>query len=42
VLEHRFGNDHFRVQRAYRDLTMLYAKTGREKEADEIKQGNRR
>jgi len=37
VLEHRFGDAHFRVQRAYRDLIALYAKTGREKEADEIR-----
>jgi tetratricopeptide (TPR) repeat protein len=44
VLEHRFGDDHFRVQRAYRDLIALYLKTGRENEADEIKikQKNRR
>jgi tetratricopeptide (TPR) repeat protein len=37
VLEHRFGEDHFRVQRAYRDLTMLYMKTGRENKATEVR-----
>ena len=37
VLEHRFGAGHFRVQRAYRDLVGLYSKTGREKEAEEIR-----
>jgi eukaryotic-like serine/threonine-protein kinase len=37
VLEHRFGNGHFRVQRAYRDLIVLYSKTGRENEAVEIR-----
>ena len=44
VLQHRFGDGHFRVQRAYRDLAALYSKTGREKEAEEIriKQQNRR
>ncbi len=36
VLEHRFGESHFRVQRAYRDLIALYLKTGREKEAAAI------
>jgi len=37
VLEHRFGDGHFRVQRAYRDLIALYSKTGRENEAEEVR-----
>ena len=37
VLEHRFGDGHFRVQRAYRDLSVLYSKTGRDKEAADIR-----
>jgi tetratricopeptide (TPR) repeat protein len=37
ALQHRFGDGHFRVQRAYRDLIALYSKTGREKQADELK-----
>jgi hypothetical protein len=37
VLEHRFGSNHFRVQRAYRDLIALYSKTGRETEAAPIR-----
>jgi hypothetical protein len=37
VLEHRFGEDHFRVQRAYRDLVTLYSRTSREREAAETR-----
>lgn len=33
VLEQRFGNTHFRVQRAYHDLVTLYTQTGRTNEA---------
>jgi tetratricopeptide (TPR) repeat protein len=37
VLEHRFGDSHFRVQRAYRDLIELYTQTGRPNEAEAIR-----
>jgi serine/threonine protein kinase len=37
VLEHRFTDTHFRVQRAYRDMIALYLKTGREPQADAIR-----
>jgi tetratricopeptide (TPR) repeat protein len=37
VLQHRFGDGHFRVRRAYRDLIELYSNTGRENDAEKFR-----
>jgi hypothetical protein len=38
VLQKRFGDSHFRVQRAFRDLVQLYTATGQPQEASRFRE----